>query len=602
MRMHRFSLAAALLLAPLASRGRAETPSAPPTAQAADEALRRFLDDEWQRHLRANPIEATFVGDHRYDGDFEDASAAGVTARQQARRASRAQLTKLLEAPLSPTARLNGELYAWWLDRDLAADRFCEECMPVSSLGGPFEVLFDLVEVAPPTTVVAAEALLQRMDKFPDYLAAHRAFMERGLKEGIVPPRLLVEKLPARIRKQVPRTVEESPLYKAFEKLDASPAGAGGKERPRLQARARQLLATRVFPALSGFADFLERQYAPRCRDTVGLSALPNGKEWYRQRVARFTTLQLEPDAIHQLGLDEVARLTAEMEKVRQQAGFAGPLPQYLEHLRTDPKHFYTQRDDLLRGYRDIAKRIDGELPRLFGKLPRMPYGVVAVPSYQEETTTTAYYFPGSSSDGRAGRFYANTFNLSARPRWEMEALTLHEAVPGHHLQISLAQELGDVPEFRKHLYIEAFGEGWGLYAESLGDELGLYRTPELKMGQLIYEMWRAVRLVVDTGLHSKGWTRQQALAYFERNTGKSKHDIAVEVDRYIAWPGQALAYKIGQRKILELRRRAETALGARFDRRRFHDTILEAGSLPLPMIEARVQALLAEETTKRNP
>lgn len=577
-----------LLVALAAYAARAESP--------ADLALRQFLDAEWQRHLAANPIDATLLGDHRFDRELPDRSPAGVEKDKRARRAARQQLATLIVPGLAAAPRLNAELYAWLLDRDLAADKFCEECLVLSPSGGPHETIADLLEIAPPQSAKEAEDLLVRMDKFPDYLAQQRAWLERGLQQKIVAPRAIMEKVPAQIRKQIDKPVEQSAMLAAFAKLpDKIPAA----ERQRLVAAFKQKLADKIFPAIRAYADFVEQQYLPRCTTTVGLSALPDGKAWYRQRVLRYTTLPLDPEAIHQLGLAEVARITAEMEKVKQAAGFAGTLAQYFTFLRTDRQFYYTDRDELLRGYRDIAKRIDAELPRLFGKLPRLPYGVTPVPAYSEEAAYTASYFPGSLAAGRAGRFYANTYKVETRPRWEMEALTLHEAVPGHHLQIALAQELTDVPTFRQELYIEAFGEGWGLYAESLGGELGLYQTPAAKMGQLIYEMWRAVRLVVDTGLHWKGWTRQQAVQYFVEHTGKSTHDIGVEVDRYIGWPGQALAYKIGQRQILALRKQAEAELGARFDVRAFHDAVLEAGALPLPLLESRIKQYIATAKSK---
>lgn len=593
--MRKLLLLGSLVVSLFLSLGQA--PKLHAQTNAADRALDDFLASEWQRHLKDNPIDATLLGDHRYDRELPDLSPAAIDAEKRARRTARQQLGKLMVLGLSPASRLNGEIYAWSLDRDIAEEKFCGECTQVSQIGGPHELLADLLEYAPPQTVKEAEDLLVRMDKYPDYLQQARAWLDRGIKQKIVPPRVVVEKVPAAIRKELPAAGKESRLVEAFAKL---PERIPAADRARLLAAARETIGKRVVPALTQFADYLEKSYLPKCRDTVGIAALPNGRDWYRLLVSRYTTLPLDPEDVHRIGLEEVTRISAEMEKVKTAAGFPGTLAEYFTFLRTDPKFYYTEREELLRGYRDIAKRIDGELPRLFGKLPRLPYGVAPVPSYSEETAFTAFYVQGSVRDGRAGRFYANTYKLSARPKWEMEALTLHESVPGHHLQIALAQEATDLPTFRQHLYIEAFGEGWGLYAESLGRELGLYQTPPLQMGQLIYEMWRAVRLVVDTGIHHKGWTRQQAITFFEKNTGKSAHDIAVEVDRYIAWPGQALAYKIGQRKLQELRRRAEQKLGTAFDVRRFHDAVLESGALPLPMIETRIDRFIANESARK--
>jgi uncharacterized protein (DUF885 family) len=326
------------------------------------------------------------------------------------------------------------------------------------------------------------------------------------------------------------------------------------------------------------------------------MTDLPDGSAWYAYNVKTRTTTDMTPQEIHELGLREVKRIRGEMDKVIAQSGFEGTFAEFCHYLQTDPKFYYTDAEELLRGYRDIAKRIDPELVKLFGTLPRAPYGVKAVPTYAEKSQTTAYYMRGSSKAGRAGYFFANTYALDTRPKWEMEALTVHEAVPGHHLQISIAQELDDVPEFRRWGGYTAFIEGWGLYSESLGEELGLYQDPYSKFGQLTYEMWRAVRLVVDTGMHSMGWTRQEAIDFFAVNTGKQLHDITVEIDRYIVWPGQALAYKIGELTFKRLRAEAETALGDDFDIRKFHDACLENGALPMDILEKRVRTWIAAE------
>jgi len=313
------------------------------------------------------------------------------------------------------------------------------------------------------------------------------------------------------------------------------------------------------------------------------MSDLPDGKAWYAFNVRTVTTTTLAPDQIHELGLSEVKRIRKEMDKVITQTGFKGSFAEFSKFLRADPKFYYTDADSLLQGYRDIAKRADPELARLFGKLPRLPYGVKAVPAYAEKSQTTAYYQPGSPKAGRPGWFYANTYALNTRPKWEMEALTMHEAVPGHHLQISLAQEMEDAPDFRKHGGYTAFVEGWGLYSESLGTEMGFYKDPYMKFGQLTYEIWRAIRLVVDTGMHSRGWSRQKAIDYFMEN-------VTVEVDRYIVWPGQALAYKIGELKYKELRAYASKELGDKFDVRQFHDQVLGNGALPMDVLELRLK------------
>jgi uncharacterized protein (DUF885 family) len=368
--------------------------------------------------------------------------------------------------------------------------------------------------------------------------------------------------------------------------------------RADLRNKAEKILKQNVLPALGKLHDFISAKYIPGARESIAATAMPNGKAWYAYNVRTLTTTSLTPQEIHELGLREVKRIRAEMDKVIIESGFKGTFDEFLVFLRKDSQFYYKTADELLRAYRDIAKRADPELIKLFGKLPRLPYGVKAIPSFSEKSQTTAYYEPGSLPAGRPGFFCANTYALDTRPKWEMEALTLHEAVPGHHLQISLSQEMEEAPEFRKYGSYTAFVEGWGLYAESLGPELGFYKDPYMKFGQLTYEMWRAIRLVVDTGMHSMGWTRQQAIDYFLENAGKNEHDITVEVDRYIVWPGQALAYKIGQLKILELRKTAQRKLGDRFDIRKFHDVVLGSGSLPLDILEAQVNEWIAAQST----
>jgi len=343
-------------------------------------------------------------------------------------------------------------------------------------------------------------------------------------------------------------------------------------------------------------------RYLPAARESISISDLPGGKDWYAYQVRRYTTTSLSARQIHDLGLAEVKRIRGEMDRVIAHLGFKGSYTNFTFFLRTNQQFYFTDGQELLAAYRDIAKRADPELARLFGKLPRLPYGVVAVPGHAEKSQTTAYYLPGSPPVGRPGYFYANTYDLASRPKWEMEPLTLHEAVPGHHLQLALAQEMENVPEFRKHSSYTAFVEGWALYAESLGGEMGFYKDPYARFGRLTYEIWRAIRLVVDTGIHSLGWSRQQAIDYFQANAGKPLHDIIVEVDRYIVWPGQALAYKIGELKIKELRAYAARELGSGFDLRTFHDRILGQGALPLDILETQLKVWVASQKAVASP
>ena len=370
------------------------------------------------------------------------------------------------------------------------------------------------------------------------------------------------------------------------------------EDKDRIVKQAESIVETEVYPAFEKLYDFLVEEYIPNSNESIALSDNPDGKEWYKHRARQFTTTQLQPKEIHDLGLNEVARIKAEMDDVIVKSGFEGSFDEFTNFLRTDPQFYAKTEEELLSGYRDIAKKADPELPKLFGKLPRMPYGIIEIPSYAAKSQTTAYYRGGSQKDGRAGYFYANTYALNTRPKWEMEALTLHEAMPGHHLQISLAKELPETHPLIQNLSYTGFVEGWGLYAESLGTEMGFYKDPYSKFGQLTYEMWRAVRLVVDTGMHYFGWSRDEAINYFAANTPKSLHDIEVEIDRYISWPGQALAYKIGELKFKDLRRRATETLGDKFDIREFHDELHKKGALPLDILDEQMNNWLDQKNT----
>jgi uncharacterized protein (DUF885 family) len=578
----------------------ASTPAAPaPQATAAteeDARLAALLEAEWQWRLRDNPLLATFVGDSRYDDRLPDSSPQALERRRQHQREVQRQLQALAPARLSESARLDYLLFKHQVDEEVEGHRFPEEYLVLSQLRGPHNLLAELA-LLPRGSVKSYEDFLQRMARFPTLVDQSMELLRKGAEAGVTPPRVTLREVAGLMEKQLVEDPAQSPVYRnGFARL---PEALAPEEQARLRAQAVATLRGSVLPALRKLHRFFVEEYYPRTRESIAASALPDGAAWYAWRVRRMTTTDLTPEQIHEIGLSEVARIRAAMEQVKAQAGFKGSLQEFFEFLRTDPRFFYESREALLMGYRDIAKRIDPELPRLFGRLPRLPYGVFQVPEYSEKTQTTAYYNSGSLEAGRAGRFYANTYDLKSRPQWEMEALTLHEAVPGHHLQIAIAQELEGVPEFRKHGGFTAFVEGWGLYAESLGPELGLYQDPYSKFGQLTYEMWRAIRLVVDTGMHAKGWSREQAIAFFEQNASKARHDIVVEVDRYIVWPGQALAYKLGELKLKELRAYASKELGPRFDVRAFHDLVLGQGALPLSVLEARVKEWVREQQAR---
>jgi uncharacterized protein (DUF885 family) len=422
--------------------------------------------------------------------------------------------------------------------------------------------------------------------------------LERGLSTGITPPQITLRDVPQQVRNLIAEEPADSPILSSFAEIpDAIPA----KVRKRLQREAERILVEDVYPAYRGLLEYLEQTYLVGARETIGQAALPNGKKWYAYNARKHTTTDLTPTEIHEIGLAEVKRIRGEMETIIRDLEFDGGFAEFAEFLRTDPQFFFDTREELLSAYRAICKRADPELIRLFGKLPRLPYGVKPVPGYNEKSTTTAYYEPGSLAAGRPGIFFANTYDLASRPSWEMEALSLHEAVPGHHLQIALAEELEETHDLLKYNFYTAYVEGWGLYAESLGDEMGFYQSPYSKFGQLTYEIWRAIRLVVDTGMHSMGWSREQAIDFFKQNAPKTEHDIIVEVDRYIVWPGQALAYKIGELKIQELRERAQQRLGPAFDIRAFHDQVLLRGAMPLDILEQQIDAWL-ERAKQEDP
>ncbi len=577
---------------------------AAPPAQTSDQArFDALIRAEWEWRLEEYPELATAVGDPRHADRLVDLSPEAVE-RRKAHTAESLKAVKTIDrAKLDARARLDYDVLAFDLETERGLARFPVELLQVDHIYGPHTALASLAEVAPHATVKHYENFLKRMEKTPAYLTQSTKWLEKGAAAGVTMPRMLVARVPALVREQTPKDVKRSPVYSML--FASMPGEIPAAEQARLRERALAVIEGQLYPAYAAFADFIEKQYLPRCRTTIGMSQLPDGEAWYGARIREQTSTSMSSADIHELGLKEVARIRAEMEHAMQQAKFTKGLPAFFQFLRTDKRFFYTDKEELLRGYARIAKRIDGELPRLFGKLPRLTYGVKAVPAYSEKVQTTAYYQPGSAAAGRSGTFFCNTYDLTSRPKWEMEALTAHEAVPGHHLQIALGEEV-DASEYRKHGFNNAYVEGWALYSESLGEQLGLYQDPYSKFGQLTYEMWRAIRLVVDTGMHAKGWTRERAIQFFKDNTGKTQHDIEVEVDRYIAWPAQALGYKLGQLKIKALRDRAQAALGESFDLRAFHDAVLDDGALPLEVLDAHIDAWIeaarkGRATTLRN-
>ena len=553
-----------------------------------DARLRRFFDREWQWGLEQYPEGATSLGDNRWNDRLTDMSVEAIEARKRRSEMELGELETFRREALSPANRVSYDLFLHDVQIGIEGNRFPTEYLAIGPMSGIQIQLPSLPEQTPFRSAGDYEMYLARLAAIPPQADQVLILLRRGVETGWMPARIAVEKVPDQLRAESSGAPEKSSFFEPFARFPDSVPPA---ERERLRHEGARVITESVQPAYARILDYFTKIYLPACRKDVGAWALPDGDAFYRYAVRFYTTTALDPKEIHAIGLREVARIHAEMEKVIAETGFHGSFADFLKDLRTNPRFYYVKADDLVAGYRDIAKRIDGELPRLFATLPRNSYGVKVIPEAAQPAQTTAYYQPGAADGSRAGFMMVNPYKLETRPKYEMEALTLHEAVPGHHLQISLAQELADLPDFRRNAYYTAFGEGWGLYAESLGRDLGLYADPYSRFGQLTYEMWRACRLVVDTGMHAYRWDRQRAIDYMAENTAKTVNDITVEVDRYISWPGQALAYKIGEMKIRELRTRAEKALGPKFDVRRFHDAVLLQGSLPLDVLEKNVDA-----------
>ena len=578
-----------IALAPVAIA--ADAPASPSAESGtASAALHRFFDEEWERGLRESPESASYRGDARYNDRWSDISPAAIAARQAADRDALARLRAIDRAALPAPDQLSYDVMAWQLEKDVERQQYREYQRAVSQRGG-VQTAEGIAEVLPFATVKDYRDWLARMRGIPAQVDATIVLLREGMAAGNVPPRVLMERIPAQIAAQVVDDPAQSPFYRPFTRFrDGVPTAA----RAQLEAEARAVVVGDIVPAYRRFAEFFEAEYLPATRETIAAADLPGGSAYYDFLARQFTTTGLGAEEIHAIGLREVARIRGEMERVKGEVGFKGDLAAFFEHLRTDPAYFHETPEALLEAYQAISKRIDPELVKIARTIPRLPYGVRAIPDNIAPDTTTAYYQPGATDGSRAGYYYVNLYRPEVRPTWEMMALSLHEAVPGHHFQFARGLELPGVPTFRRVGYFTAYGEGWGLYAERLGYDMGLYDDPLDRMGQLAYDMWRAVRLVVDTGMHAKGWSRQQAIDYFMDNSPKTLQDVTNEIDRYIGWPGQALAYKIGQLKISELRARAEAALGPAFDLRDFNDAVLVTGSVPLETLEQHIDAWIA--------
>ena len=564
----------------------------------ADEGRRlwNLFEANWEYRMIAMPESATWRGYPGQNHRWSDLSMEAIADGKESARQTLKAILSFDRAKLTDANQLNYDLFRRDAEMAIESQQFPAEFLVLNQMDGLPRDVPSMIAMMASAKTKDYEDILARLGGIPALVDQTIALLQEGLRRGIVPPKVPLRTVADQVSGQVhigPMTTPMLSKFKIFP--DTIPAA----EQTRLTEAAKVVYADEVRPALKRLHLFLRDEYVPNCRTTVGRSALPNGRAWYNHQIKHNTTTTLGADEIHNIGLREVNRIRSEMEAIRKQVGYEGDLYAIFEFLRTDPQFYYNTAEELLAGYRDICKQADPELTKLFRNLPRQPYGVIPVPSYIEKSVTTAYYQPGSNDAGRAGFFFANTYDLKSRPKWEMEALALHAAVPGHHLQLAVADEIVGLPEFRKYGRYTGYVEGWGLYSESLGEEMGFYTDLYSKFGQLTYEMWRAIRLVVDTGIHAKGWSRQRAIDFFKANAGKTEHDITVEVDRYIVWPGQALAYKLGELKLKELRARATTKLGDKFDIRSFHDEIVWNGALPLSILDRQINNWIAAEQAK---
>jgi len=557
---------------------------------AAGKQLADLFAESWELTLKEDPLFATHAGDARYNDRLPRETLADAQRRLAAERGFLARLDAISRDQLSPAEQVHYDIFRRQRRDAIAEYEFQSHLMPLTNRSG-FHVEFpELPREVPLVTVRDYENYIARLAAFSTLVDDSIELLREGMKQGVTQPAAAFVDLDKALTPHVVDDPTQSLLYLP---LRAFPDGISAADRQRLSAAAQKAIAECVVPGYRKLLDFMTREYVPACRQQIGASSLPRGRDFYRHRIRRFTTLDVDPEQVHQTGLDEVRRIRAEMDAVIKRLEFQGDFAAFVEHLRTDPKFYAETPEQLMKEVSLVLKRIDGELPKLFGTLPRTPYGIREIPAFIAPRTTTAYYMPPAGDGSRAGFYYVNTYNLKSRPLFEVEALSLHEAVPGHHIQIALQQELTGMPPFRRFAHATAFVEGWGLYAERLGLEVGFYRDPYSDFGRLSYEMWRACRLVVDTGMHYLGWTREQAITFMAENTALTLHNITAEVDRYISWPGQATAYKMGELKIRALRKEAEDRLGDRFDVRKFHDVVLGSGAVPLDVLEQNVRAYI---------
>ena len=564
-------------------------------ATATEAELTTIIDDHWQWMLAKYPERRLEYGDRSGNDQWTDMSPGAFQRRYEDEGRFVQRLEQIEPATLSADAQVNRAMLLRQLRDNLTEYEDGLHLIALDMRSGP-QHRHSMIDTLPMESAQDHEDWLNRLRDLPEQLAQYQALLSEGISRDRTQAQIVMSRVPSQIANLITDQASESPFYRAFATM---PEEIDPDTRAWLQSAAATIIERQINPALQALLEFLESDYLPAARPP-GIGALPGGKQVYSRLAQHFTTTDLTPDEIHEIGLREVTRIRGEMATVIDTVGFKGDIAAFNAFLRTDPQFYYQTPEALLEGYQAVSKRLDPGLVNLFGKLPRAPYGVRPSPDEEAPDTTTAYYMRPAIDGSRPGWYYVNLYQPEVRPKFEMEVLSVHESVPGHHLQIALAQELKGLPEFRRNGGFTAFIEGWGLYSERLGYDMGLYEDPYSRYGQLVYDMWRAVRLVVDTGIHYFGWSRQKAIDYFIANAAKSEADIINEIDRYIGWPGQALAYKIGQMKMLELRGEAETALGEHFDIRSFHDHMLGAGALPLDILETRMDAWLAQQLAAR--
>ncbi|MDT3321906.1 DUF885 domain-containing protein [Shewanella sp. SP1S2-4] len=557
-------------------------------------ALQAIIDQSWQLQLSASPEMAYSMGDASAAGKLSDLSPAALAKLNQGQIAVLAQLKALDRSSLSKENKINAQILEDQIQNDVDLYRFKDYYLPITAESG-FHAYITSIAQGRFNTLEDYRNYIAKLNALPTYFAQQTHWLKQGLAEGITPPKVTLNGFEDSISAYIV-PVEKSGYFKPFTQY---PSYFTEAQKTQLTQEGRVLVEQKVLPLYQNFYDFMTKEYIPNARENIAASSLPNGAEFYENRVRYYTTLNMTSAEVHELGLKEVKRIRQEMEQIIKSVGFKGSFADFLHFLRTDPQFYTTSADQLLKEAAFIAKKADAMLPKYFGKLPRKPYGIAPVPAEIAPKYTTGRY-SGSNSDDEPGYYWVNTYALDKRPLYELEALTLHEAVPGHHLQISLNSELTSLPDFRRYGYISAFGEGWGLYCEYLGLEAGFYQDPYSNFGRLTYEMWRAARLVVDTGMHAQGWSRQQAIDFMASNTALSLHNVTTEIDRYISWPGQALSYKIGELTIKRLRAKAEQELGDKFDIRAFHDAVLENGSVPMSILEQQINDFIEAKKATR--